>query len=108
MDSKALFAGWGKHTLLGFQAIVAAMAAAIVTQLVQAGAILLCESLSPGWLAGIPEIVRMAMGIAYLVFFVLPLFGLLLSQVSGPGRRFSTRRGEVREGRWEKNGGIRS
>lgn len=102
MDFKALYAGWGRHTVLGFQATMAAMATAILTHLVQAGAILLCESVSPGWIVGIPETMRMGLGIAFLVFFVLPLFGILLSQVSGLGRRFSTRRGKARDGRREK------
>jgi hypothetical protein len=49
----------------------------------------------------------MAIGTAYFVLIVLPLFGFLLSQVSDPGRSFATMRGEVRDGRWEKRGSVR-
>jgi hypothetical protein len=102
MQFKAFEAAWKKYLLLGFQATLAATATAILTLLVQAGVTLLRDWLAPGWIAGIPQTMGMIISIAYFVLFVLPLFGFLLSQVSGPGRSFSTTRGEVRNGRWSR------
>ncbi len=102
MQFKAFEAAWKKYFLLGFQATLAATATAILALLVQAGVTLLCNWLAPGWIAGIPQTMETIISIAYFVLFVLPLFGLLLSQVSGLGRSSSTMRGEVRDGRWSR------
>jgi hypothetical protein len=102
MHYRAFEASWRKHMLLGFQATLAAVATTILSLLAQGGVKLLCDWLSPGWIAGIPQIVATVIGIAYFVLFMLPLFGLLFSQVSGLGRSSSTMGGEVRDGRWRK------
>ena len=106
MGWKGFAAGWKRHLVLGFQAVVAGMAVGIISQMVLFVIVGVESWLLPGFLESIPSGVRTTISVAFIVLILLPLYGLLLRQMAGIGGVHKTLRGEVKDGKWRKRDAI--
>lgn len=106
MDRRGLAAGWKEHLVLGFQAVVAGVAVAIISQLVMFVIVGLDAWLMPGFLESIPSGIRTTITVAFFVLILLPLYGLFIKQMGSNGGLHTTIRGRVKNGRWHRRNAV--